>query len=705
MAELAKAKEDIHAMENERDSLKDNLKKENEKVKNLTMETKDLKPDNDNLVKQIEEMNAKLNETLNECGKLKEKPNELMTTYEPKLNELQALSNDLKDKNDKLAKENDILKKHLDDILDERKKRNSDRRKRKEEQMKKVVAQANKKLEEDKKKLDEKKNMIEATECVKNARVAQEDLKNCPEPKSKTTETPQYFFEDDIPNYAVGEIPVDIHALDQPVSSYDRKATKKDPSDTRPPPRLGSKQGFQVKEPSFEQRAPYQRIAEEPIVNECSGKPGSNKGNEPGAGYKSSKKSTQYEQQIERRKVVKTMTYDIERRVSSKPGAYDPEGRRGGKPGEYEAEGRRGGNVGSSEQDRRRSVKVEGNEAEVRRGGIAAAYEQVERRGGKIVEHETEGRPEYEGEGNAGNEYEKGRINEENEIVNECKGKVVKKPNEFDAEGRQKQGNEPEPENREYDQERREQNANEYGGENIQAQKEFDPEANKPAPYSQSIYDFKGYPTPEEEFRGRSSYQSHTHTHEEHEMIQAWDNDPHCPYSHTREIYPGYAEFASLPNEEVWTAVNVNKRDRQKVMQNAREFLEKAKNNPRFKDIFQKQFPGLDVTKLPEDQFYEFAVKLLDLMKKFNDKNYQEVPPPPKEEEKKKPELSEEELKDLASKALKAKFNIVPGPKGTLKAMLDEDEEEDCLIPEDKFAEIIGLSVLSAARHGPGHRW
>lgn len=243
-------------------NLLDNAKKQEDEIKNLKAEAKDLKPDNDKLIKSIEELNAQNNELLNECAKLRQKPQQLTDEYEPQLAKLKEVNDTLKDTNEKVGRENESLKKDLSEIVDERKKRNADRRKRKEEHMKKIVDEAHRKLEDTRKKFDDKKNLIEATDLVKNAMLTQDDLKKYPEMQMKTPEAPAFLMEDDTQNFNIEDIGIDKAALEEPVVMYAGRTT----SQRETGKQIGT-QGpsfFEVTEPSLLERAPYQRIAMEP---------------------------------------------------------------------------------------------------------------------------------------------------------------------------------------------------------------------------------------------------------------------------------------------------------------------------------------------------------------------------------------------------------------------------------------------------------
>lgn len=415
----------------------------------MSTESKDLKPDNDNLRKQIEDYNTKLNSVLTELDKLREEPKELQKNYQPKIEELEAKNAELNDRVQKTTLENELLRKHLDDIVQERKRRSTERRRRKEEQMKKIVDQATRKLENDKRKLDEKKHMIEATDLVKNAVQTQDDLRKFGEiPSGKTPETPEYVFDEEVPNYAVGEIPVDKDILDQAVVEHAGREPEP-PSGTREAQR--SKPGnnfFEVMEPTVA-RAPFETMATEP------------------------------------------------------EGLVPP---------------------------------------------------------------------------------------------------MIQK-----------------------------------------------------APIPQ-----KFLPDPLME-------------------LANFDNDPSCPYSSSREVYPGFNVFPKAPKEQVWTAVNVDPNNRISVMQNARNFMENARKHPGFKEMMDKQFLDMDINSLPEDEFYDFSVKLLFLMNKFNDPNF--VPEPIV-----KP-ITEMEIMQLLDKELKSKFSIEPLPNDLLKFKLNKDEE--CQVHKEKYPDVL----------------
>lgn len=233
---------------------------ENE-IKALRLETKDLKPDNDNLVKKAEEANNNVNELLEENSKLKKEPQQLKDEFIPKIQELTNTCADLKEKSDKFARENEALKRDLDEIMDERKRRNADRRKRKEDQLKKIVDEAHKKLDEGKKKQDDKKNIIEAAELISSTKLAKEDLEKYPKLETKTTEPSHQMLEEDLPDLNIPDMPqIDRQMLDEPVTMYAGR-----------PPR-GETQGkatgagssfFEVAEPALAERAPFSQYAAE----------------------------------------------------------------------------------------------------------------------------------------------------------------------------------------------------------------------------------------------------------------------------------------------------------------------------------------------------------------------------------------------------------------------------------------------------------
>ncbi len=185
-----------------------------------------MKPENEKLKQQVEDLTYQLTDALSECRKLKKKPQELEASFDAKVTELTNETNNFRDQNKKLVDENEALKKDLSEILEEKKAKNAERRKRKEEQLKKLQEDAQKKLDENKKKLEAKKNAAESNELVKNVMTAQETLKKYPESHAETEAKANEYIGEEVPQVAIPEVPaIDPNILD--VQAIDFKQASK----------------------------------------------------------------------------------------------------------------------------------------------------------------------------------------------------------------------------------------------------------------------------------------------------------------------------------------------------------------------------------------------------------------------------------------------------------------------------------------------
>lgn len=246
-------------------------KTQENQIKELKVETKDLKPDNDNLTKKLEEMNNDLNNLLEQNAKLAKEPQELKENLQPRVIELTTYCENLKEERDILKRENELLKKDIDEIVTERKKRNAERRKKKEDYIKKVVEEANKKLEENKKNQESLMHTIDSSAIVTNMKKAKEDLENIPGPESKTPDVYQILGEEDMPDIGESYMPqVDMEFLQKDVPSSTvvsaRRPVKKEAKNERSSVTPKPPNFFEVREPKEAKRAPFQTIAAESVL-------------------------------------------------------------------------------------------------------------------------------------------------------------------------------------------------------------------------------------------------------------------------------------------------------------------------------------------------------------------------------------------------------------------------------------------------------
>jgi uncharacterized protein YegL len=153
-----------------------------------------------------------------------------------------------------------------------------------------------------------------------------------------------------------------------------------------------------------------------------------------------------------------------------------------------------------------------------------------------------------------------------------------------------------------------------------------------------------------------------------------------CPYCHSTEEQPGYSAFQPHPQPDIWTTYEVDRGNKEAVMANARMFLERAKHDTRLREIFERQFPGLDITTILDSaDFYDFSLKLLDLMRKLKR---------PAEEDIK---VSSEDIKKILDKRLRTNFAIQDVPVNKLQAKLQEGEEVKVL--NEKYADILNEAL------------
>ena len=167
-----------------------------------------------------------------------------------------------------------------------------------------------------------------------------------------------------------------------------------------------------------------------------------------------------------------------------------------------------------------------------------------------------------------------------------------------------------------------------------------------------------------------------------------WDKDPGCPYCHTTEEQPGYDAFQPHPDEEAWTARDVNRQNKQQILDNARRFLERAKSDPRLRELFESQFPGVEFEKiLDSNDFYDFALKLFDLMRKFNSGK-----------------MSDADIRDLLDKDLRRRFAMAEVPPNKLSANLQEGEVVN--VWKEKYEDILNeaLALIAPAVHARGSK-
>jgi uncharacterized protein YegL/uncharacterized coiled-coil DUF342 family protein len=167
-----------------------------------------------------------------------------------------------------------------------------------------------------------------------------------------------------------------------------------------------------------------------------------------------------------------------------------------------------------------------------------------------------------------------------------------------------------------------------------------------------------------------------------------WDNDPACPYCHTTAEQPGYDSFQPHPDEEAWTARDVDRRNRQQIIDNARRFLERAKTDPRLRELFESQFPGIEFEKiLDSNDFYDFALKLFDLMRKFNSGR-----------------MSDVDIRALLDKDLRRRFAMADVPPNKLSAKLQEGEVVN--VWKEKYEDILteALALIAPAVHARGDK-
>ena len=155
-----------------------------------------------------------------------------------------------------------------------------------------------------------------------------------------------------------------------------------------------------------------------------------------------------------------------------------------------------------------------------------------------------------------------------------------------------------------------------------------------------------------------------------------WDKDPSCPYCHTTEEQPGYHSFQPHPDEENWTARDVDRKNREQILENARRFLERSKNDPRLRELFESQFPGVEFeTIMDKEDFYGFALKLFDLMRKFNSAR-----------------LSDADIRALLDKDLRRRFVMAEVPPNKLSAKLQEGEVVN--VWKEKYEDILNEALL-----------
>ena len=147
--------------------------------------------------------------------------------------------------------------------------------------------------------------------------------------------------------------------------------------------------------------------------------------------------------------------------------------------------------------------------------------------------------------------------------------------------------------------------------------------------------------------------------------IQSWDeeplyyeNDPQCPYGHIEYeagMYPPYASVGAFEQNPEKSA----------VLRNAKEFLERARTDPRLRDLLEKQFPGLSIEEIVNSQdYYDLALRLLELMKKYRQTGSglveeKAAPPPP-------PPLTDADIRTLLDNKLRLDYTIKPDDPGKL---------------------------------------